>query len=139
MMRSLKTRRNKGRPGRRNMGDRFRSNGHRSEMKITEHTKPRGLASHVYEKYCSLARDAMSAGDKVSAENFLQHADHFARIIGEFQEDSSNSKNKPSDKSINGNGENLAPEQTNGESANPAPDGVLVEGEQDDKADEPIN
>ena len=132
-------RRNKGRPGRRNTGDRFRSNGHRSEMKITEHTKPRGSASHVYEKYCSLARGAMTAGDKVSAENFMQHADHYARILGEFHEDSSNLKNKPSDKPINGNGENLAPEQTNGESPNPAPDDILVEGDQDDKAEEPIN
>ena len=84
MMRSLKTRRNKGRPGRRNMGDRFRSNGHRSEMKITEHTKPRGSASHVYEKYCSLARDAMTAGDKVSAENFIQNEKLQTEVFGPF-------------------------------------------------------
>jgi hypothetical protein len=43
--------------------------------------KIRGNASHVYEKYLQLARDASSAGDRVMAENYLQHAEHYFRII----------------------------------------------------------
>lgn len=43
--------------------------------------KIRGSASHVYEKYLQLARDANSAGDRVAAENYLQHAEHYWRIM----------------------------------------------------------
>jgi hypothetical protein len=43
--------------------------------------KIRGTAVHVAEKYTSLARDAMSSGDSVAAENYLQHAEHYNRII----------------------------------------------------------
>ena len=35
----------------------------------------------LLEKYNMLAKEAMSSGDITSSENFLQHADHFARII----------------------------------------------------------
>ena len=37
--------------------------------------KIRGSASHVYEKYLQLARDANASGDRVMAENYLQHAE----------------------------------------------------------------
>jgi Domain of unknown function (DUF4167) len=43
--------------------------------------KIRGTASHVYEKYLQLARDAGSAGDRVMQENYLQHAEHYYRIL----------------------------------------------------------
>ena len=43
--------------------------------------KVRGTAQHVAEKYMTLARDAQSAGDRVMAENYLQHAEHYNRII----------------------------------------------------------
>jgi hypothetical protein len=43
--------------------------------------KIRGSASHVYEKYLQLARDANSSGDRVMAENYLQHAEHYYRIL----------------------------------------------------------
>ena len=45
----------------------------------------RGTASQVYEKYQALARDAMSAGDRVMAENYQQHAEHYFRILQSFQ------------------------------------------------------
>lgn len=48
--------------------------------------KIRGTASHVAEKYMSLARDAQSSGDPVLAENYLQHAEHYNRIILAFRE-----------------------------------------------------
>lgn len=46
----------------------------------------RGNAWQVYEKYQSLARDAQMAGDRVAAENFLQHAEHYYRIIEAINE-----------------------------------------------------
>ncbi len=46
-----------------------------------EHIKIRGHAQHVYEKYQQLARDASTAGDRVLAENYLQHAEHYFRTI----------------------------------------------------------
>ncbi|MDB5739186.1 MAG: hypothetical protein JWP16_226 [Alphaproteobacteria bacterium] len=47
--------------------------------------KVRGSASHVYEKYLQMARDANSGGDRVMAENYLQHAEHYYRIMAAQQ------------------------------------------------------
>lgn len=41
----------------------------------------RGNAHQVLEKYLSLARDAAAQGDRIAAENFYQHAEHYFRII----------------------------------------------------------
>jgi hypothetical protein len=41
----------------------------------------RGNAYQVLEKYLALARDASAAGDRISAENFYQHAEHYYRVI----------------------------------------------------------
>ena len=54
-------------------------------------------APKLIEKYNDLAREALSNGDKILSENYLQHADHFTRILNEresyrkekFSEDSS--------------------------------------------------
>jgi hypothetical protein len=56
----------------------FESNG--PDIKI------RGTPSHIAEKYVSLARDALSSGDRVLAENYLQHAEHYNRIIMAYRE-----------------------------------------------------
>ena len=42
--------------------------------------KPRGNPLEVKIKYENLAKDASSAGDKVAAENYMQHAEHFLRV-----------------------------------------------------------
>jgi hypothetical protein len=47
--------------------------------------KIRGTAQHIAEKYAALARDAQSSGDNVMAENYLQHAEHYNRIIAAAQ------------------------------------------------------
>jgi hypothetical protein len=41
----------------------------------------RGNAYQVLEKYLALARDAQAAGDRIAAENFYQHAEHYYRLI----------------------------------------------------------
>ena len=48
--------------------------------------KVRGNAAHVAEKYLQLARDAQSSGDSVMAENYLQHAEHYFRIVASAQQ-----------------------------------------------------
>ena len=47
--------------------------------------KIRGSAQQIAEKYSTLARDAQSSGDRVMAENYLQHAEHYNRIIAAAQ------------------------------------------------------
>jgi Domain of unknown function (DUF4167) len=50
--------------------------------------KVRGPATIVAEKYLQLARDAQAAGDLIAAEGYLQHAEHYNRLIAAAQEQS---------------------------------------------------
>ena len=43
----------------------------------------RGNAFQILEKYVALARDAQAAGDRIAAENYYQHAEHYYRLINE--------------------------------------------------------
>ena len=71
----------------------FKSNGDRqkfvSNFSNNENFKRKspGRNNHnapkLIEKYNDLAREALSNGDKILSENYLQHADHFTRIINE--------------------------------------------------------
>ncbi|WP_298262062.1 DUF4167 domain-containing protein [uncultured Litoreibacter sp.] len=45
--------------------------------------KVRGTPQQIIEKYQQLHRDAQLANDRVAAENFAQHAEHYARMLGE--------------------------------------------------------
>jgi hypothetical protein len=45
----------------------------------------RGTALHVAERYLQLARDANTASNPVSAENYLQHAEHYFRLMAAAQ------------------------------------------------------
>jgi hypothetical protein len=47
--------------------------------------KIRGTASHIYEKYLQLARDSNASGDRIMAESYLQHAEHYYRIMAAAQ------------------------------------------------------
>lgn len=66
----------RGRTGRKNQHPRsqtFESNG--PEVKV------RGNAQQVVEKYLALARDASSVGDRITAESYFQHAEHYYRVM----------------------------------------------------------
>lgn len=67
-----------GKPQQHNANRAFDSNG-------PEGIKVRGAAQSVYEKYQQLARDATSSGDRVLAENYLQHAEHYFRVLRAIQ------------------------------------------------------
>jgi hypothetical protein len=77
----------------------FESNG--PDVKI------RGTPAHIAEKYMTLARDAQSSGDPVLAENYLQHAEHYSRIIMAYREQVS-----PQGEGMNGNGQRMPGEGT---------------------------
>ena len=47
--------------------------------------KVRGTPQQIIDKYMILARDAQLSNDRVAAENFLQHAEHYTRMLGEAQ------------------------------------------------------
>ena len=55
--------------------------GNRSLESNGPDVKIRGSASQIYEKYMQYARDAQTSGDRVKAENYLQHAEHYYRIV----------------------------------------------------------
>jgi len=69
--------RNRGRKSSNPLSRNFESNG--PDVKI------RGNANHIAEKYSVLARDALTSGDTVMAENYFQHAEHYFRIIAANQ------------------------------------------------------
>ena len=102
--------------------NRFRSNGDRnfkkrngnghklsgdfnnnSEFKRRNPGKNNQNAAKLIEKYNDLAREALSNGDKILSENYLQHSDHFARILNsqEVSKIVSLETNKATEKDLN--------------------------------------
>ena len=59
-------------------------------------------AERLFEKYNTLAKEAMSSGDKTLGENYLQHADHFMRIIEDKNKNRDQNKVDIIDKSVSG-------------------------------------
>lgn len=57
------------------------NNSHRNFDSNGPDVKIRGTATNIFERYCQLARDANASGDRVAAENYLQHAEHYYRIM----------------------------------------------------------
>jgi len=65
------------------------SNGHKVHNDFTQHSEFKHRnpgrnnqnASKLIDKYNNLAREALSVGDKILSENYLQHADHFKRVL----------------------------------------------------------
>ena len=116
-----------------NRKNRFKSNGDRNFRKRSLHihknqneygsnieyrnrSSNRGNinAAKLIEKYNNLAREALSSGDKILSENYLQHADHFSRILA-LQESAKISKiDNVIEKNFKKETENLINENKNG-------------------------
>ncbi len=62
--------------------------------------RPSLSVEKLFEKYSSLAKEAMTSGDKTLSENYLQHADHFIRIIEDRNRNRNQNKVNVADKSI---------------------------------------
>ena len=77
------------------------SNGHKlqsefnsnSEFKHRNPGRNNQNAAKLIDKYNNLAREALSVGDKILSENYLQHADHFLRILSSQELNKSNHEN----------------------------------------------
>jgi hypothetical protein len=132
---SVKRSRGRGRrPQNNNPNRTFDSSG--PEVKI------RGSAAHVYEKYLQMARDANSSGDRVMAENYLQHAEHYYRLMSaaQAQQQQYAAQQPQGTQQVNGNSGNGRP--ANGEgyynNSGSTPSFNLAEGgeEGDDEGDE---
>ena len=52
-----------------------------SNSQSRNHFRTPQSAEKLFEKYTTLAKEAMTSGDRTLSENYLQHADHFKRII----------------------------------------------------------
>ena len=93
--------------------------------------KIRGSASHVYDKYLQLARDANAQGDRVAAENYLQHAEHYYRIMAAAaQQQQQYQQQRQQQYNGNGNGNG----RVNGDGPQPVssdPSFTLAEGTQE--------
>ena len=63
--------------GHKNHGD-FNPN---SDFKHRNPGRNNQNAAKLVDKYNNLAREALSSGDKILSENYLQHADHFSRVL----------------------------------------------------------
>ena len=132
----------RGRTGRKNPHSRsqtFESNG--PEVKV------RGNAQQVVEKYLALARDASSVGDRITAESYFQHAEHYYRVMtangggddrnaqgqrqnAQFESKTDGNGGAPRqqiDVASNGSAPAAEPPAQNGLSAQPAPEGPQQE------------
>ena len=92
--------------------------------------KIRGTAQHIAEKYMALARDATSSGDRVMAENYLQHAEHYNRIIAaaqamfqeRFQRDERDERSDSADREEDDGDNGQQPQQNHGQYHQQQPD-----------------
>ncbi len=99
-------------------------NGHKNQNDFNNHSEFRHRnpgrnnqnAAKLIEKYNNLAREASSSGDKILSENYLQHADHFSRILS-LQETSkmSNDNNNVIEQNFKKSVEEINSEKQEGE------------------------
>ena len=73
-----------------------------SNRPIRNNFRPTQSAERLLEKYNTLAKEAMLSGDKTLGENYLQHADHFMRIIEDKNKNKDQNKVDIIDKTVSG-------------------------------------
>lgn len=105
----------------------------------------RGTAQQLFEKYLQLGRDATSGGDRVMAEGYFQHAEHYFRIINAMnqaaQQNQANGQPYPQQPRRQYNGEEAAAPseeaaEANGDAERAPPPGL---GEQPPNREIPIS
>ena len=69
----------------------------------------RGNAHQVFERYVALARDAVSAGDRISAETHYQHAEHYFRIMNASTDPRPNGQERSAPQGANGQADGEEP------------------------------
>ncbi len=76
--------------------------GNVSDFKRKNYSKNHFNSSKLIQKYSDLAREALSSGDKILYENYLQHAEHFIRNSSNFSNDNA-TKNGHSQEAVKTN------------------------------------
>lgn len=108
----------------RNGRNNHHNNGRRSNPRVQTFdsngpdVRIRGNATQVTEKYNALARDASAAGDHVLAESYLQHAEHYQRLVNEYMQENNQNNNNQQQHQSNGQANNQSNHQANGQQHN---------------------
>ena len=84
-----------------------------SEFKRRNPGRNNQNAAKLIEKYNDLAREAQSNGDKILSENYLQHADHFSRILSLQEVSKSEQKNNIIEKNFTNNSKQIIEKSDN--------------------------
>ncbi len=84
---------------RRNRPNGRRNNFSRNNYQNNSVNRPKGSVSKILEKYLNLAQDAVSNGDRIRAEGFFQHAEHYQRVINTSNDNDNAKKINISEKS----------------------------------------
>ena len=85
--------------------------GNISDFRTKKFSRNNFNSSKLIQKYSELAREALSVGDKILYENYLQHAEHFIRISENYSSNKENLSENVKELDIkNINQENLEPE-----------------------------
>jgi hypothetical protein len=84
-------RRPRGRPNRKQHGGQSRP----SNFDNAQEGRVRGNAHQVYERYLALARDAVTAGDRIASETYYQHAEHYFRVLNSSTDPQPNGQGRP--------------------------------------------
>jgi len=93
----------------------------------------RGTAQQLFEKYLQLGRDATSSGDRVTAESYFQHAEHYFRILNAMNQAAAQQQQAQQPRPRGGDGEAAE------EAAAPAPEpAVNGTGDQPESREIPI-
>ena len=95
--------------GMQNNGIIHQNNIHRNSLSRNHVNKNPHNLERLVEKYKNLAKEALSSGDKILHENYLQHYDHFIRILSELT--SSKEKHTSKEKNDNSESQNVVSEQ----------------------------
>tara|TARA_B100000029_G_scaffold476632_1_gene520909 strand:+ start:6799 stop:7176 length:378 start_codon:yes stop_codon:yes gene_type:complete len=85
-------------------------NSHRNNFRNNVPKNPQNL-ERLVEKYKNLAKEALSSGDEVLNQNYLQHSDHFFRVLSEVNENRSRNntnENNPDEKASIGQDNNIS-------------------------------
>jgi len=98
-----------------------------------DNVKVRGAAQHIFEKYSQLARDAGSAGDRVLQENYLQHAEHYFRVLRAMQPQRPVSEIMGRDQFVSGYDIDFEDEGQNGEEPAEAEGDGQIDGRQGER------
>ncbi len=107
----------------RSSGKRGYGGGHGPNRSIESNgpnVKLRGTAVQVYDKYLTLARDANTSGDRIAYESYLQHAEHYFRVMNAnaVAAAANNQNNQNNQNSSNANAGNAGNSANSGNSGN---------------------